>query len=201
MMTSGFYHGTPPRKHLLFSFLPVSPDGQPHKNKGLFFRSLAVTLLSNEGNGDAMKNVKEILAAKGPEIWSISTNAKVFEALKLMADKKIGALIVMEDKGQVEGIITERDYARKVILFGKASKETFVGEIMTPADKMYSVRPDTTVEECMVLMTAKHVRHLPVFDGDKFTGVLSIGDVVKAIISEKDVLIEHLSNYISGKYM
>jgi CBS domain-containing protein len=148
-----------------------------------------------------MKNVKEILAAKSPEIWSISANAKVFEALKLMAEKKIGALIVCEKEGKVGGIITERDYAWKVILFGKASKETFVSEIMTPAEKMFSVRPETTVEECMVLMTAKHIRHLPVFDGAKFVGLLSIGDVIKAIISEKDVLIEQLSDYISGKYM
>jgi CBS domain-containing protein len=148
-----------------------------------------------------MKNVKEILADKGSKIWSIFPNAKVFDALKLMAEKQIGALMVMDNKGRVEGIITERDYARKIILFGKSSKETSVAEIMTPVDKMYHVGPNNTVEECMVLMTAKHVRHLPVCDGDKFVGLLSIGDVVRAIISEKDVLIEQLSNYISGKYM
>jgi len=148
-----------------------------------------------------MKNVKDILAVKGSKVWSISPNAKVFEALKLMAEKQIGALMVMDDKGKVGGIMTERDYARKIILFGKSSKETLVSEIMTPAERMFSVRPDNTVEECMVLMTAKHIRHLPVCDGDKFTGLVSIGDVVKAIISEKDVLIEQLSNYISGKYM
>ena len=148
-----------------------------------------------------MKNVKEILASKGSKIWSIFPNAKVFDALKLMAEKQIGALMVMDDKGRVGGIITERDYARKIILFGKSSKETLVSEIMTPVEKMFHVGPNNTVEECMVLMTAKHVRHLPVCDGDKFTGLLSIGDIVKAIISEKDILIEHLSNYISGKYM
>lgn len=148
-----------------------------------------------------MKNVKEILAAKSAEIWSISSNAKVYEALKLMADKKIGALIVGEKEGKIAGIITERDYARKVILFGKTSKETLVSEIMTQAEKMITVRPETTVEECMVLMTARHVRHLPVFEGSRFVGLLSIGDVVKAIISEKDALIEQLSDYISGKYM
>jgi len=128
-----------------------------------------------------MKNVKDILAAKGSKVWSISPHAKVFEALKLMAEKRIGALMVMDDKGRMEGIITERDYA--------------------PAGKMFHVGPDNTVEECMVLMTAKHVRHLPVCEGEKFTGLVSIGDVVKAIISEKDALIEQLSNYISGKYM
>lgn len=148
-----------------------------------------------------MKNVKDILAAKGSKVWSISPHAKVFEALKLMAEKQIGALMVMDDKGRMEGIITERDYARKIILFGKSSKETLVSEIMTPAGKMFHVGPDNTVEECMVLMTAKHVRHLPVCEGEKFTGLVSIGDVVKAIISEKDALIEQLSNYISGKYM
>jgi len=148
-----------------------------------------------------MKNVKEILDAKGSKIWSISPKAKVFDALKLMAEKQIGAVMVMDEKGRVQGIMTERDYSRKIILFGKSSKETFVEEIMTPVDKMFNIRPDNSLEECMVLMTAKHVRHLPVCDGDKFVGLLSIGDVVKAIISEKDVLIEQLSNYISGKYM
>jgi CBS domain-containing protein len=148
-----------------------------------------------------MKNVKEILDAKGSKIWSISPKAKVFDALKLMAEKQIGAVMVMDEKGRVEGIMTERDYSRKIILFGKSSKETFVEEIMTPVDKMFHVHPANSLEECMVLMTAKHVRHLPVCDGDKFVGLLSIGDVVKAIISEKDVLIEQLSDYISGKYM
>ncbi len=148
-----------------------------------------------------MKDVKEILAAKGSDIWSISPKAMVFDALKLMAEKKIGALMVMNEKSKVEGILTERDYARKVMLFGKSSKETSVSEIMTPAGQMFTVSPANTVEECMVLMTAKHIRHLPVCDGGKFTGLVSIGDVVKAIISEKDALIEQLSNYIGGKYM
>jgi len=148
-----------------------------------------------------MKNVQEILAGKPKEVWSISPKAKVFDALKLMSEKQIGALMVMNEKGQVEGIITERDYARKVILFGKASKDTFVSEIMTPSDKMFNIHPENTLEECMVLMTAKHIRHLPVCEEGKFVGMLSIGDVVKAIISEKDMLIEQLSNYIGGKYM
>lgn len=148
-----------------------------------------------------MKDVKEILAAKGSEVWSISPKAMVFDALKLMGEKNIGALMVMNDKGKVEGIITERDYARKIILFGKSSKETSVAEIMTPVDKMFTVHSSNTVEECMVLMTAKHIRHLPVCNEGKFCGLLSIGDIVKAIISEKDALIEQLSNYIGGKYM
>jgi CBS domain-containing protein len=148
-----------------------------------------------------MKNVQEILAGKSKEVWSISPKAKVFDALKLMSEKQIGALMVMDEKGGIEGIISERDYARKVILFGKTSKETSVGEIMTPVDKMYNVHPDNTVEECMVLMTARHIRHLPVCEDGKFAGLISIGDVVKVIISEKDMLIEQLSNYIGGKYM
>jgi CBS domain-containing protein len=148
-----------------------------------------------------MKTVKEILETKPKDVWSISPKAKVFDALKFMSEKQIGALMVMTEKGQVAGIITERDYARKVILLGKTSRETNVEEIMTSVDHMFYVKPDHSVEECMVLMTAKHVRHLPVCDGSKFVGILSIGDVVKSIISEKDILIEQLSNYIGGKYM
>jgi len=148
-----------------------------------------------------MKTVKEILAAKPKEVWSISPKAKVFDALKLMSEKQIGALMAMDEKGNFAGIISERDYARKVILLGKTSKETAVQEIMTPKDKMYFVKPSHTVDECMVLMTGKHVRHLPVFDQGKFVGLISIGDVIKSIISEKEDLIEQLSNYIAGKYM
>jgi signal-transduction protein with cAMP-binding, CBS, and nucleotidyltransferase domain len=148
-----------------------------------------------------MKTVKEILDAKPREIWSISPKAKVFDALKLMSEKQIGALMVMGERNQVAGIITERDYARKVILSGKSSKETAVEEIMTPLDQMFHVKPENTVEECMVLMTAKHVRHLPVCEKEKFIGLVSIGDVVKSIVSEKDALIEQLSNYIGGKYL
>ncbi len=149
-----------------------------------------------------MKTVNDLLSEKGcPTVWSISPKAKVFDALKLMSEKQIGALMVMDDKGQVAGIITERDYARKVILLGKASKETAVEEIMTPVDRMYYVKPSNTVEECMVLMTGKHVRHLPVCDEGKFAGLLSIGDVVKSIISEKETLINQLSDYIGGKYL
>ncbi len=147
-----------------------------------------------------MKSVREVLKTKTKEVWSILPYATVFDALKLMGEKKIGALVVIDDKGKVAGIISERDYARKVILKGKASKDTKVEEIMTPASEMFSVKPENTVEECMILMTGKHVRHLPVFEKDKFLGVVSIGDVVKSIISEQESLIEHLSSYIAGKY-
>jgi len=145
-----------------------------------------------------MKTVNDILKGKKTEIWSISPAATVFEALKIMGEKEIGAVIVIE-KGKMIGIISERDYARKIILKDKTSKNTTVHEIMT--SKMFTVKPENTLEECMVLMTAKHVRHLPVFDKDKLVGLISIGDVVKAIISEKDILIQELSDYIAGKYV
>jgi len=144
--------------------------------------------------------MKDLLNSKSKELWSILPDATVFEALKLMAEKEIGALMVIDKKGKVAGIITERDYARKVILKGKTSPKTLVKEIMTPLAKMYKVKPDTTLEECMVLMTGKHVRHIPVFDRGKFIGLVSIGDVVKATISQKDMLINQLSNYIAGRY-
>ena len=147
-----------------------------------------------------MKSVKEVLKAKKKEVWSVLPYDTVYDALKLMGEKQIGALMVMDNHGKVAGIISERDYARKVILKGKTSKETRVEEIMTPAPEMFAVKPDNSVEECMILMTGKHVRHLPVFENNQFVGVVSIGDVVKSIISEQEVLIEQLSNYIAGKY-
>jgi len=147
-----------------------------------------------------MKTVKEVLKGKLKEVWSVLPQATVFDALKLMGEKKIGALMVIDDRGKVAGIISERDYARKVILKGKASKDTKVEEIMTPAAEMFAVKPENSVEECMILMTGKHVRHIPVFEKDKFVGVVSIGDVVKSIISEQEMLIEQLSGYIAGKY-
>jgi CBS domain-containing protein len=147
-----------------------------------------------------MKSVKEVLKAKTKEVWSILPHDTVYDALKLMGEKQIGALMVIDDRGKVAGIISERDYARKVILKGKTSKETKVEEIMTPASEMFAVSPDNTVEDCMILMTGKHVRHLPVFENNQFVGVVSIGDAVKSIISEQEALIEHLSNYIAGKY-
>ena len=147
-----------------------------------------------------MQRVRDLLKSKTKEVWSISPKSMVFEALKIMGEKEIGALMVMDKKGKVIGIITERDYARKVILKGKNSRETLVSEIMTPSGKMYTVTPDTLVEDCMVLITGKRIRHVPVFDGDQYVGLISIGDVVKSTISQKDMLIEHLSNYIGGKY-
>jgi CBS domain-containing protein len=145
-----------------------------------------------------MKTVKDLLKNKEHDIWSISPNATVFEALQLIGEKEIGALIV-KDGEEVVGVVSERDYARKVILKGKTSMTTLVKEVMSsPA---VSVKPENTVEECMVLMTAKRIRHLPVFDKGKLVGIISIGDVVKSIISEQEKLIEQLSDYIAGKYV
>ena len=145
-----------------------------------------------------MKTVRDILSAKKKDVWSVSPSDTVFDALKIMGEREIGALMVMEG-GEVVGIISERDYARKIILKGKTSRATLVSEIMTV--HMFSVKPENTIEDCMVLMTGKHIRHVPVFDNNKFIGLISIGDVVKEIISEQGRLIEQLSDYIAGKYM
>lgn len=145
-----------------------------------------------------MFTVKHMLDEKGHDAFTISPEAKVIDALKLMADKGIGALVVVY-KNQVVGILSERDYARKVILKGKSSLDTPVKEIMTL--QVYGVQPETTAEECMALMTQRRIRHLPVMDKGKLTGLVSIGDVVKSIISDQKVAIEHLQNYIMGKYL
>jgi CBS domain-containing protein len=148
-----------------------------------------------------MQTVKDLLKDRKREVYSISPKAKVFDALKIMGEKEIGSVMAIDEKGKVWGILSERDYARKVILQGKTSRATSVEEIMTPFEKMFTVKPDTTVEDCMVLITGKRIRHLPVFDGDKFVGLISIGDVVKSMLLERDSMIEHLSDYISGKYV
>jgi CBS domain-containing protein len=140
-----------------------------------------------------MKTVREILEAKSHKLLSISPQASVLDALKLMAERDVGALVVLEGEG-LAGIFSERDYARKVILHGKSSKATQVREIMT--HKVVCVRPDQSVEECMALMTDKRIRHLPVLDDQKVIGVISIGDVVKELISEQRFVIEQLEHYI-----
>lgn len=144
-----------------------------------------------------MNYVRDILKTKDGKIQTISPKATVYEALEKMSEKEIGALVVMENK-KVVGIISERDYARKIILQGKTSKKTLVKEVMS--SHLFSVTPDTAVEDAMVLMTGKHIRHLPVFEKSKFVGIISIGDVLKLIISNKDFLINQLSDYIAGKY-
>jgi signal-transduction protein with cAMP-binding, CBS, and nucleotidyltransferase domain len=145
-----------------------------------------------------MITVKDMLDQKGHNAWTIGPDAKVLEALELMAKKGLGALIVVEKDEEVVGILSERDYARKIILMGRHSEDTPVKDIMTR--EVYGVHFDTTAEECMALMTDKHIRHLPVCKDGKLAGVISIGDVVKAIITQQKVTIENLENYIMGKY-
>ena len=144
-----------------------------------------------------MITVKDILSEKGLKVWTISPDAKVLDALNLMAEKGLGALVVF-DQNDIVGIISERDYARKVILKGRHSHDTKVRDIMTAP--VYGVHLETTADECMALMTDKHIRHLPVSKDGKLVGVISIGDVVKAIIDQQKVTIENLENYIMGKY-
>jgi len=142
-----------------------------------------------------MKSVAAILNSKGSDVWSVASKDTIFNAVQLMADKDIGSLIVM-DGDKLVGIVTERDYARKVILEGKSSKDSAVDEVMTT--RMLCVTPDRTVDECMALMTDKRVRHLPVLDDKRVVGVVSIGDLVKAVINEQQVIIEQLQDYIHG---
>ncbi len=142
--------------------------------------------------------VEEMLQRKGRDVCTISPDDTVMGALKLMAEKSIGALVVLQND-QVVGMISERDYARKVILQGRASIDTKVKEIMT--DKVYHVRLKTTAVECMVLTTKQHIRHLPVLEDDKLVGMISIGDVVKTIIEDQETEIRQLSDYITGKYI
>lgn len=142
-----------------------------------------------------MTTISQILQVKGSDVWSVTPDTTVYDALKLMADKNLGAVVVLEGEVLV-GIFSERDYARKVILKGKASRETLVKEIMS-AD-VITLRPEQSIEECMALMTHKRIRHLPVIDNNKLIGVISIGDVVKAIISDQEYTIKQLENYITG---
>lgn len=144
-----------------------------------------------------MKTVRDILELKGAAVYSVRPEATVFDALKLMSEREVGAVIVLDEAAAVRGILSERDYARKVPLQGKLPRETAVAEIMTPRERMHTVTPTSTLEDCMVLMTARHVRHLPVFEGPHFVGLVSIGDVVKAIISDKQSVIDQLHDYIA----
>jgi CBS domain-containing protein len=143
-----------------------------------------------------MKTIGDVLKTKGPDIWAIAPDATVYDALTLMADKDVGAVLVIDAQGRLVGILSERDYARKVILKGHTSRETPVASIMT--EKVIYVSPDRTVEECMALMSAKRIRHLPVMGKDRLIGVVSIGDIGKAIISDQGFVIEQLEGYIRG---
>ena len=142
-----------------------------------------------------MISIRQLLKGKEPEVWSISPESSVYEALQLLAENNIGALLVLRN-GQLVGVVSERDYARKVVLFGKTSMKTPVQEIMTA--EVVTVGSENTVEEAMTIMTDKHIRHLPVLEGEKIIGVVSIGDLVKAIIADQEFAINQLENYISG---
>jgi IMP dehydrogenase len=143
-----------------------------------------------------MITVRQLLKNKPADLWSVSPETSVYEALELMAEKDIGAVLVLEN-GELAGILTERDYARNVILKGRLSKTTSVAELMT--EVVCYVRPDQTIEDCMALMTDKRVRHLPVLEDERLIAIVSIGDVVKKTISEQEFTIQQLENYITGK--
>ena len=142
-----------------------------------------------------MTTVRQLLDQKGSQVWSIPPDATVYDALRLLAERDIGALLVIQREDLV-GIISERDYARKVILQGKSSMKTSVREIMT--ERVIFVEPDHSLEEAMALMTDKHLRHLPVLEDDQVVGLVSIGDLVKAKIADQSFIIEQLERYIAG---
>jgi CBS domain-containing protein len=141
-----------------------------------------------------MCTVSHLLHLKGAQVWTVTPSTSVFDALKLMADHNLGAVMVMEGD-QIAGIMTERDYARKVILYSKTSKETLVSEIMTPA--VLYVHPEQHIEECMALMDSKRVRHLPVIADGRLMGMVSMRDVVRQLVDERDFLIDQLEQYIT----
>lgn len=141
-----------------------------------------------------MDTVRNVLQIKGNLIYTICITCTVYEALEVLEEKNLGALVVVDEIGQLIGIFTERDYARKVILKGRSSKETLVRDIMT--DSPVFVTPDTDIEDCMQLMTNKFIRHLPVIENDKLIGIISIGDIVKYVINNKDFIIQNLEHYI-----
>ena len=142
------------------------------------------------------RTIGMVLDSKGHEVYSVKPGTSVLDALKLMAEKGIGAVLVLDEDAGIAGIMSERDYARKIALKGKTAGETLVSEIMT-AD-VITVSPDQKIEECMTVMVDKRIRHLPVLDGSKLVGIISIGDVVKEMISEQKFLIEQLETYIRG---
>jgi CBS domain-containing protein len=143
------------------------------------------------------ETVAGVLARKSGQIWSVDPDVSVFDAIALMAAKDVGALLVFSH-GNLVGIVSERDYARKVILSGRASRDTSVAEIMTPSP--LTVTPDYSIEECMRITTNERIRHLPVMEGGRVVGLISIGDLVKAIISTQAETIDHLNHYIAGHY-
>ena len=142
-----------------------------------------------------MRTVRQLLEAKAPEVFAIGPNAPVLDAIKLMADKRSGALLVM-DAGRLVGIVSERDYARKVVLQGRSSKDTPVRDIMTA--EVMTVGLSDSADRCMQLVTDRRIRHLPVLDGDAVLGVVSIGDLVKAVIEDQQLELDQLQRYIAS---
>jgi len=144
-----------------------------------------------------MSKVKDIIKAKGnsSNVFAVEPNEIVYRAIELMAEKNIGGLLITE-RGRLVGIFTERDYARKLILKGKSSKDTLIGELMTK--NPYTVTPESSIEDCMQIMSDRHFRHLPVVENDELIGIISIGDVVRFIIEEQKSIIDHLQGYIAG---
>ena len=148
-----------------------------------------------------MVTIGSLLEKKGSDVWSVVVGTTVYDALVLMADKGVGALPVLSETNKLVGIVSERDYARRIVLKGRDSKITPIQEIMTPVGDMYCVNSDTPIEEAMVLISTKKIRHLPVFNNHHFIGMISIGDLLKSVIAEKEYTIEQLNRYISGKYV
>ena len=142
-----------------------------------------------------MGKVRDILRAKGNQVFSVSPNVTILEAISIMAEKNVGGLLITENDQPV-GIFTERDYARKVVLKGRNSKDTLLSEVMT--SKLFTITSDDTVEDCMHLMTHRHIRHLPVVDNGTISGLISIGDVVRFVIQEQKDIIDQLEHYITG---
>src|SRR5215475_9679275 len=162
---------------------------------GVPARGACPTVWVMRERGTPMPTVKQILDTKGYAVWSIHPQESVFAAIQQMADKGVGALVVLEGSALV-GIISERDYARKVILMGRAAHETAVQDIMTP--DVICVHLDQSIEECMTIVTERRIRHLPVLDSGRLVGIISIGDLVKTIIAEQQFIIEQLEHYIGS---
>ncbi|UCD38073.1 MAG: CBS domain-containing protein [Fidelibacterota bacterium] len=144
-----------------------------------------------------MHTIRQLLETKGYDIWSISSQATAYEALQIMSEKDVGALLVI-DEGKLVGIFSERDYARKVILKGRSSRDVSVGELMT--HEVFYIGPENTIQDCMALMTDKRIRHVPVMENERLIGIVTMGDVVYRIISGQEHTIEQLEKYIAGGY-
>ena len=145
-----------------------------------------------------MHTIGQLLESKGYDIWSIAPQAPAYEALQIMSEKDVGALLAIDDEEKLVGIFSERDYARKVILKGKSSKDTSVDELMT--DVVFAIDPQDTIQDCMALMTTKHIRHLPVIKNERLIGIVTIGDVVNHIISSQELTIQQLERYVGEGY-